>query len=243
MNRDDDQSDEAPAELEAVKLVSADSSRRAQTQRMFLRYKSKQYAHLAQNSVPPRLLALGTTLEPILDLNRRVLAHRAGPARVGTKSSIDNCIKADGEICSNFEFLLFGIWLVIDGKPGLAITPGLAADEETLLKTVAAAAAAVWRNEGLASSKVSSHQKLTNKGPGWITATKMRDRWHMMYDQELDQAMFRSRLKSAKRYLRAYLAQLKRPPTDTAIIEPKLLKVKSPHLARVLAAMTPAAKP
>lgn len=144
MNRDEDLFDEAPAELEVVKQVSPAESRHVQTQRWRLSFRSKHYSHSVQISIPPRLQAHMITLEPILDLNNSVLAHRSGYPKVCDPISIVDGIKSNGEICTNFEFILFGVWLMIDSQPGLASSTGPAASINNVLRTVAAAAAMVW---------------------------------------------------------------------------------------------------
>lgn len=212
------------------------------TQKLILNAKCKELLRLSPIKIPLALASHAHILEPVLKMNRLVLAHRASYPTERKQISIDDSSAFGGTICTDLEFVLFGIWLRIDQQPGLATSSGPAANENTILKTVATAAALVWRAKPPKPSDEVPNQKPTKKKPARITATKVRDRWHIMHGEFLDQAVFRSRLRTAERYLRAYLTHLKRPPTATTASDQPKRVVRSPHLEKVLAAMSPRAR-
>jgi hypothetical protein len=127
--------------------------------------------------------------------------------------------RSQGDIKPQLEFVMFGTWLMIDGHPGLTAAPGPAADEQMVLRTGKSAA-----------PKVPSTK---------VTAAQIRDHWDFMYHEPLDQAVFKSRLKSAARHLEGYLAHLATPPiimvTESAVTR----LPRSLHLEKVLSAMHP----
>jgi hypothetical protein len=185
-------------------------------------------------------------LQSIIDLNRWVVAHM--PATTGSRPtplSFDAPTDTEGDIKPQLEFVMFGTWLIIDGHPGLTAAPGPAADEQMVLRTVAAASALLhWR-----ARLFSALKRNPGKGPGKsaapkvpsikVTAAQIRDHWDFMFDEQFDQAVFKSRLKSATRHLEGYLAHLATRPIIVVDESAVTRLPRSLHLEKVLSAMQP----
>ncbi|PQO24854.1 hypothetical protein C2I36_00575 [Rhodobacteraceae bacterium WD3A24] len=143
----------------------------------------------------------------------------------------DDAIRSDDTIKRFAELYLFGEWLLLDGASGLKATPGKAPDKTIILKTVAAAAAEIFRRdqpqkEGLPAPM--DHDK------GKITATDLSKRWKELFDDEVSASDFRGRIKTVARVLPAYFDHLR-----SGVATGKGTKrLKSPTLRKALDAMT-----
>lgn len=142
---------------------------------------------------------------------------------------IDDTVNSAGVIRDVVEVMLFGRWLLQDGKPGLALVRGKPADEMVVLKTVAVAAAEIF-----ARQRAESFGKLPAVvRSDHITRTHLRDRWTGMFAGDHTASDFRSRLPTARRYLSAYFDHL---ATQRCGKDNK--RMRSKHLEKVLRAMS-----
>lgn len=197
-----------------------------------------------------RPISLGTRADPadgritdLLETCRKVLGHRHNGLSKRRERSVDQPVGSDGAVLEDLELLLFGLWVLIDGKPGLASAPGKRVDEVVVFRSVAAAASILMNREAW---KMRSDQTQLKRHPwskqGRITLLEMRIAWQVLFDENFGETVFKSRMVTAARYLDGYLKQLALQRVTVPADMPKGRKLRSPQLQCVLAAIQLPAK-
>ena len=170
----------------------------------------------------------------------KVLAQRLTNPTMRAGHSLDEPTGSDGKIHADLELLLFGLWLLIDGKPGMATAPGKQVDELMVFKTITAAASIMVRRSATAKlSQPEQHKKHLWLRQGRITTLEMRIISQVLFDENLKETVFKSRMVTAARFLDAYLAQLGEQRIAGTAAKSAGYKMRSPELKLVLAALRP----
>ena len=182
----------------------------------------------------------------ILRLN--TLAHAGSQAWAAkVPASLEDAIRAKAqEAKSEAELVLFGNWLLLDGRPGLKKTAGPEPDYKEIMTCVAACLYGLKsrerraRNEDKLAHAAStravnrSSRPRPNSRKQDITKHDLRNWWAMMFDESRKVSDFDAKLKSMRRLLPAYLSHLK---SGTVTHGSKTVR-KSPRISAVLAAIS-----
>lgn len=114
-------------------------------------------------------------------------------------------IDASGRVSKHGELLVFGRWILIDGKPGVKLSPGRQADPKVVLRTLAAALSVLRRHE---LNEATAGTDPAGK-PLRITATGLAGEWNRMFEDAASVKDFPARLRSLRRAFNDFEIQLK----------------------------------
>jgi hypothetical protein len=144
------------------------------------------------------------------------------------------------------ELVLFGHWLLLDGRPGLKTTPGKQPDHHEIMKCVAACLFGLKSRERRERNKdkpvraaptgVGKKRSLPRPDSRTKDITKhdLRDWWTLMFDESRKASDFDAKLRSMPRLLRAYLSHLK----SGTVTHGSKTVTKSPGVQAVLQAIS-----
>ena len=137
-------------------------------------------------------------------------------------TTLEAAIRADKkEAKPEAELVLFGNWLLLDGRPGLQKTSGKTTNYHEIMRCVAACLFGLKSREFSTKNKsklvhaapTSGGKKRSNPRPKSrkkdITKHDLRDWWWKMFDENRQASDFDAKLKSMRRLLPAYLSHLK----------------------------------
>jgi hypothetical protein len=176
------------------------------------------------------------------------LAHAGSQAWAAkVPASLEDAIRANAqEAKPEAELVLFGHWLLLDGRPGLKKTAGPEPDYKEIMTCVAACLYGLKsrerreRNEDKLAHAAStravnrSSRPRPNSRKQDITKHDLRDWWAKMFDESRNVSDFDAKLKSMRRLLPAYLSHLK----SGTVTHGSKTVTKSPKISAVLAAIS-----
>ena len=137
-----------------------------------------------------------------------VSACRPGALRAKVPQTFEDTIAPNGTIHIDAEVLRFGIWLLVDDKPGRASRPGKAADAMDVFKTVAVAAAELFHRDRMEKASNLDPRLIYRPLGKNITRTHMRNRWLILFDEQRNPTDFKAPLRTAALYLHDYFVHL-----------------------------------
>ncbi|RXV58024.1 hypothetical protein C6W92_17395 [Roseovarius sp. A46] len=162
-------------------------------------------------------------------------------------ANLEDAIRADKkESRPQAELVLFGHWLLLEGRPGLQKTSGKTPDYKEILKCVAACLFGLRSRERRARNKdrlvragstdVVNRSSLPrpNSRKQDITKHDLRDWWAQLFDESRKASDFDAKLKSMRRLLPAYLSHLK----SGTVTHGSKSVTKSPEIHAVLDAIS-----
>lgn len=147
-----------------------------------------------------------------------------------------DAITKAGKPNKHAELIVFGRWLLVDRKSNILAQRGAKPDLRNLLSCVAAAKLELRREP--AREKHGLFRRMRTTKTRSITKTIMAAAWKSLFSEELPASAFDTRLKSMRRVLEDYIAQVR----SGAISEGGKVIKSSPELQQVLAAITPGKK-
>ncbi|WP_147094992.1 hypothetical protein [Roseovarius sp. TE539] len=175
----------------------------------------------------------------ILRLNAMVHARRPTKAKTVSRS-LAEAIRADKkQVKPEAELVLFGRWLLLDGRPGAKTTPGTQPNCHEIAKCVAACLIELeWRKracryEGKTGRdmSMSSRARISKRN---VSKHDLSKCWPRVFGVEKKPAAFDSRLRSMRRFLSDYLRYL----DSGGLIEDGKTVTKSPEIQAVLRAIS-----
>ncbi|MTJ05844.1 MAG: hypothetical protein FH759_14295 [Sediminimonas qiaohouensis] len=169
----------------------------------------------------------------ILRLNTLVHARRHKGAHKVPKVLAD-AIRSDKEAKPEAELVLFGHWLLLDGRPGMGKSPGQPPDYREIMKCVAACLVEITKREDRKKHQLKTRHTPRKSRKADITKHDLSDCWPDIFNEARPPRFFDSRLKSMRRLLPAYLAHL----NSRKVMHGGKTVTKSPEIQAVLEAIT-----
>ncbi len=182
----------------------------------------------------------------ILRLNTLVHADSQAWA-ANVPANLEDAIRAERkEARPQAELVLFGHWLLLEGRPGLQKTSGKTPDYKEILKGVAACLFGLRSRERRARNKDSlvravstnvvnrSSRPRPNTRKQDITKHDLRDWWIKLFAESRKASDFDAKLRSTRRLLPAYLSHLK----SGTVTHGSKSVTKSPEIHAVLDAIS-----
>ncbi|WP_037374552.1 hypothetical protein [Sediminimonas qiaohouensis] len=169
----------------------------------------------------------------ILRLNTLVHARRHKGAHKVPKDLAD-AIQSDKKAKPEAELVLFGHWLLRDGRPGMGKSPGQPPDYREIMKCVAACLVEIPKREDRKKHPLKARRTPRKSRKADITKHDLSDCWPDIFNEARPPRLFDSRLKSVRRLLPAYLAHLK----TRKVMHGGKAVTKSPEIQAVLEAIT-----
>ncbi|MDZ7710637.1 MAG: hypothetical protein U5K36_11700 [Roseovarius sp.] len=182
----------------------------------------------------------------ILRLNAMVHARRHTKATTVSKSLASAIRRKDGVASPEAELVLFGRWLLLDGRPGAKKTPGGQPDYHKIAKCVAACLIelhsrerAHWHQAKTGSDALKSHTAKTKSSQSrssklGVSKHDLSHCWPRIFGVEERPEAFDSRLRSMRRLLSDYLRYLK----SGSLMHGGRTVTKSPEIQAVLHAIS-----
>ena len=182
----------------------------------------------------------------ILRLNTLVHADSQAWA-ANVPANLEDAIRAERkEARPQAELVLFGHWLLLEGRPGLQKTSGKTPDYKEILKGVAACLFGLRSRERRARNKHRlvraastnvvnrSSRPRPNSRRKDITKHDLHDWWTKLFDESRKASDFDAKLRSMRRLLPAYLSHLK----SGTVTHGSKTVTKSPRVSAVLDAIS-----
>lgn len=208
VNEDNSPITATPLSPVLIDVRSASRDRMANFQRADLKWRSREFRRKAPWLRADDLDETSTVENEILRIGSLVSACRPGALRAKVPQNLEGTIAPNGTIHIDAEVLHFGMWLLVDGNPGLAARPGKAADAMDVFKTVAVAAAELFhRDRMVKASELDTRVRYRPLGKN-ITRTHMRNRWLILFDEQRNPTDFKAPLRTAALYRHDYFVHL-----------------------------------
>ena len=192
----------------SIDVRSASRDRMANIQRADLKWRSREFRRKAPWLKADDLDETNAVKNEIQRICCLVSACRPGALRAKVPQTFEDTIAPNGTIHIDAEVLRFGIWLLVDDKPGLATRPGKKADAMDVFKTVAVAAAELFHRDRMEKASNLDPRLIYRPLGKNITRTHMRNRWLILFDEQRNPTDFKAPLRTAALYLHDYFVHL-----------------------------------